>query len=217
MLIKTKSKKEGFLLIEMLVAVFIFTIVMLLSVTAVLSILDANRKNQSMKSVINNLNLVINGMAKNIAVSTSYYCGDFENNPSALDCNDGQSSDVISFVFNKDLNGNGNLDRIKYRLGTYEGEGSSGSIGNVERSIDGGDFIPITSPEVDIQSLKFYVFGTSPLIINTGDGSSLQDDTEQPRVVIVVKGYAGKKENTSTQFNLQTTVSQRSLDVLYQE
>ncbi len=214
-----KTKQSGFLLVEMLVAVFIFTIVMLLGITSVLSILDANRKNQNMQSVINNLNLVINGMAKNIAVGNDYHCGDI-GDYSGADCN-GQGGDFDSpetsfaFTFNKDTNGDGDLDVIRYRLGAYEDPDFPEGIGNVERSVDGGDFVPITSPEVHIQSLNFYVFDTSTLDVDVSGNAS--GDENQPRVVVIIRGYAGKKENSATQFNLQTTISQRSLDVSYYE
>ena len=44
--------KKGFTLIELMVSITIFSIVMLISVGALLSIIDANRKDQSLKSVM---------------------------------------------------------------------------------------------------------------------------------------------------------------------
>ncbi|MFO0718473.1 MAG: type II secretion system protein [Candidatus Paceibacterota bacterium] len=225
-----RNKKNGFLLIEMLVAVSIFTIVMLISITAVLSILDVNKKNQSMKSVINNLNLVINGMAKNMTVSKGYFCGIADslypngNNPGDYigenaDCNQnaGQNTDPgkeITMLSNKDLDGDGNVnDVIRYRFVNDP----ETNIGRVERSINSTEddsFVSITSPEVDIESLSFYVFDTEPLIVDKQTGFA-DGDTRQPRVVMVVRGYAGVKESTKTQFNIQTTITQRSLDIVY--
>lgn len=228
---RKKSKKNGFLLIEMLVAVSIFTIVMLISITAVLSILDVNKKNQSMKSVINNLNLVINGMAKNITVSKGYFCGLADglypngNNPNDYiganaDCNENaeQNTDPgkeITMLSNKDVDGDGDVnDVIRYRFVNDP----ETDIGRVERSINGdedGPFVSITSPEVDIESLEFYVFDTAPLVVDKQTGFA-SGNTRQPRVVMVVRGYAGIKESTKTQFNIQTTITQRPLDVVYE-
>lgn len=225
-----KSAKKGFLLIEMLVAVGIFTVVMLISITAVLSILDVNKKNQSMKSVINNLNLAINGIAKNLTVSKGYYCGiATDPYPHGASPNDyigdnadcptlngvnSEPGDAITMTSNKDEDGDGLPDIIRYRLHVDQD-----GLGRIERSIndDSEDsFVAVTSPEVDVESLKFYVFNTSPLMINKLNGEADPDsETVQPRVVMVVRGYAGVKEITRTQFNIQTTVSQRALDVVY--
>ncbi|MEK7596586.1 MAG: hypothetical protein AAB450_00505, partial [Patescibacteria group bacterium] len=49
--------------------------------------------------------------------------------------------------------------------------------------------------------VKFYVIGTQPS----------PADTKQPKVVITIRGYAGAG-NTKSDFNIQTTISQRSID-----
>ncbi len=221
-----KKQQQGFLLVEMLVAVFIFTIVMFVSITAVLALIDANKKNQSIKSVVNNLNLVVGSMAKNLAVGTFYYCGIASSNtyvPSDAnellnynhDCVNGSSS--ITFTFNEDSNGTGpNPDVIRYK---YVETDSVNHTGYIARSIDSTnntDFIAITAPEVHVTSLMFYVFGTAPLVVPIDGGAAL-GDAEQPYVVMVVRGYAGNTNTTKSQFHIQTTVSQRSLDAYYKD
>ena len=68
-LIKNTKKEKfttGFTLIEMMVAVSIFAIVVMISMTAILSIVDSNRKAQSLKSVMNNLNFALETMTRSI-------------------------------------------------------------------------------------------------------------------------------------------------------
>src|SRR3989344_3401438 len=60
-----------------------------------------------------------------------------------------------------------------------------------------GEPLAITAPEIMIENLKFYVQGA-------GVGSQAQ-----PRVTIVIRGYAGATAKIRTPFNLQTTLSQR--------
>ncbi|OHA26951.1 MAG: hypothetical protein A3D52_02390 [Candidatus Taylorbacteria bacterium RIFCSPHIGHO2_02_FULL_44_36] len=60
-----------------------------------------------------------------------------------------------------------------------------------------GEALAITAPEIMIENLKFYVQGA-------GVGSQAQ-----PRVTIVIRGYAGATAKIRTPFNLQTTLSQR--------
>lgn len=209
-----KDAQKGFMLIEILVAVFIFTIVMIVSLTAVLALLDANRKNQSIKSVVNNLNLVITGVAKSMAVSKYFYCGEAPSgyasgyNGEDADCPDDPNS-AITFTFNEDKNNNNSLDVIRYKFQNNQ----------IVRSIDStnpADYVPVTAPEVKITGMDFYVFNTVPLEIDLNTGSATGDES-QPRVVMVINGYAGEKENIKTKFNIQTTVSQRDLDVVYSQ
>jgi len=223
----TKNTQYGFLLVEMLVAVFIFSIVMFVSLGAVLTLVDTNKKNQSIKSVVNNLTLVMNGIAKNLAVSTKYYCGEADaeypgNDPKDYSGSDtggtGGSADcqtrpesAITFTFNEDANGDGFLDVMRYKYEKTDGN----NTGRIVRSIDSMDnYIPVTAPEVKITDLRFYVMGTEPLIIPI-NGDDPSGDTLQPHVVMVVKGYAGAKQSIKSEFQIQTTVSQRALDAIY--
>jgi len=66
---------RGFTLIEFIVAVAIFVVVVLIAAGALLSIIEANRKTQSSKSVINNLNFALEGMSRSIRVGTDYSGG----------------------------------------------------------------------------------------------------------------------------------------------
>ena len=192
----------------MLVAVFLFTIVMLVSMTSVLALIDANKKNQSTLSIVNNLTLVVNSIVKSIAVSKGYYCGNAAeayNGTAGLDC---ATTPGESIAFLTPANSAGGISQIvRYKFVV----GANGAPGRIERAIDStDDFIPITSPEIDVKSLKFYVYGTAPLVY-----SCTTCDLKQPRVVMMVQGIAGTKDNTKTQFNIQTTVSQRKLDATF--
>jgi hypothetical protein len=62
--------------------------------------------------------------------------------------------------------------------------------------------VPITAASVTIESVTFYVFGSS------------RSDSVQPKVVIVLKGYAGASKATiRTTFHIQSTSVQRILDI----
>lgn len=189
----------------MLVAVFLFTIVMLVSMTSVLALIDTNKKNQSTISVVNNLTLVVNSIVKSIAVSKGYFCGNAAasyDGTTGSNCASGDPS--IAFLTPAN-SGGGSSQIVRYKLvGT--------APGRIERAINSTtDFIPITSPEIDVKSLKFYVYDTAPLVY----GCTTACDLKQPRVVMMVQGIAGTKNNTKTQFNIQTTVSQRKLDATF--
>src|SRR3989344_865344 len=182
------TSKSGFTLIEIMVSVAIFATVMTIGAGSMLSILDANAKAQSLKSVMNNLNLALEGMSRSIRVGTTYHCGNSGILTAVLDC-DGESY----FAFEKSGGDPGNSgDQVVYKL----------QAGRIEKSSDGGgSFIAVTAPEVVVEDLKFYTTGSSTT------------DSNQPRVLIIVRGYAGTKEKTRSDFDIQTSVTQRQLDI----
>lgn len=166
------SGKGGFTLIEMIVAVAIFVVVVVIATGALLSVIDANRKSQSIKSVMNNLHFAVEGMARNIRVGSNYDNGGVSG-----------SSPQITFL---DQNG----DTVIYRRNAL----------TLEREKNGEGFVAVTAPEVVIDDLRFYV-----------DGEAAGDNL-QPRVTIIIKGHVGTQQDTRTDFNIETMVSQRLID-----
>lgn len=131
--------KRGFTLIEIIVASAIFLVVMVISTGALLSIVDANAKAQSLETVINNLNFAIENMQKNIRTGFEYKC-----NGSATDCAGG-----TSFTFTRAENG---LPiEVTYSL----------FAGKIFEKIDTGAAIPITAEGVVIEKLNFYLEGVA--------------------------------------------------------
>ncbi|MBT3282825.1 prepilin-type N-terminal cleavage/methylation domain-containing protein [bacterium] len=190
------KKSKGFSLVEMLVAVALFSGVMLIGVGALLSLIDANRKAQAINSVMNNLNFAIESISRNVRVGTTYHC---ESNASPVPVNIDSTKNcknggkLLAFEASSGDPDDKN-DQIVYRL--------NGSV--LEKSENGGaagTFVSIIAPEVSIEQFVFYV-----------DGTSSSDDL-QPRVVIIIQGTAGIDDKTKTEFNLQTTISQRVLDI----
>lgn len=192
-----KNNAKGFTLIEILVAVALFSSVMLIAVGALLSLIDANRKAQSLNSIMNNLNFALENMSRNLRVGTNYHCETLANigPPADIDtpknCINGGK--YLAFESSKGKLDD-NTDQIVYRIidKTLEKSDKGGLTGT---------FVDITAPEVSIDDFFFYV-----------DGNTV-GDKRQPRVVIVLHGSAGDKERTKTKFNLQTMVSQRLLDI----
>ena len=195
---KRFSKRElvcGFTLLELIVAIGIFSIVMMIAVGALLSMLNANRKAQALKAVMNNVNFAVENMAKEIRVGTAYHADVIVGAVSSPR----DASNVNSFAFEE--SGGDTVDpndQVGFRLSQINGKGV------IERSDNGAlpssDWSSITSPDVDIEALRFYVYGSDP------------DDVLQPRTVIVIKGTAMLSNGRQEEFNVQTTVAQRLID-----
>ncbi len=182
------ESKKGFTLIEVIVAISIFIVLVTVSLGAIASIFDANRKSQSLKAIMTNLNFAVEVMAREMRFGTNYHCGESGDLEDPQNCSGGEN--FISFLSSED-------EQIIYRLNTETDQ--------LEKSLDGGnDYLGITAPEITIQDLKFFVLGST---VEVSPASPLQ-----PKVIILIRGYAGAKESSRTIFTLETTVSQRVLD-----
>ncbi len=184
--------KRGFSLIEMMVAVALFSIVMIVSSTALLALVDASRKAQALQSVMNNLNTALDGMVRAMRMGATFHCGNIGDRTTPRDCVAGDT--LIAFEpFGGDADVAGDqwiywYDSTAKRLYKSEDGGTNGYA--------------LTAPEIQIDDMKVYVVGTTV------------GDTIQPKVVLSVRGTAGvEKVKTRTTFNIQATAVQRVLDI----
>ena len=183
-----QNQNRGFTLVEMLIAIGLFIVVVTISMGALLSIFDANRKARTSKSVVDNLNFTIENMARTVRFGTKYHCGETGVISDPLNCpHGGSGSNFLAVEFESTL--------VSYRLDTVNRR--------IQRR-DGPTTNPwrdITPDEVEITNLTYYVTGAG-----TGDIS-------QPYVTAIVRGYVGTKSNTQSNFSIETTMSQRVLDI----
>jgi prepilin-type N-terminal cleavage/methylation domain-containing protein len=190
--------RRAFTLIEMMVAVSIFSVVMLIGVGSLLSLVQSNRRAQAINSVMNNVNASVESMTRTMRVGTGYRCETSINQPSSFapqDCsgNSGQPpGKLLAFesASGDKLNPN---DQVVYRLNDKQLERSLQSGAN-------GSWVALTSPEVSIETFDFFVVGAP-----SGDGI-------QPRVLMRIKGSAEVPGGTTT-FTVQSSVVQRLLDI----
>ena len=171
---------RGFTLVEMLVSIALFSFVMLATTSVLLSVVDANRKAQGLKSSIDNLSLALDSMSRNLRTGSGYPSGD------------NSSSCLTRITF---------LDQYGKTV-TYSHEGTSINV-----SKSSGLSGPLTAPEITVNNLCFYVDGTQV------------NDKIQPRILITARGEVsrttaqGAKNRTRSNFDIQTFVSQRLMDV----
>ncbi len=179
---------------EMLVAVALFSIVMLVAVGSLLALVGVDKKVQSIQSVMDNLNITLDGMVRNIRMGSNFHCG-AGNYQTTHDCVNG---DVI-FSFEPYGNSPADPPTIYYY---------NVSDKRLYRSLDGilADAQPITAPEVSIDSFTFYVAGSDR------GCTVIPCNTVQPKVVMIAKGTAGA-DKAKTSFHVQVTAVQRLLDL----
>lgn len=177
-------KYRGFTLVELLVALALFTIVMMLAMTSLIKVLDMNKKSRSMEVVMNNFNYTLEAMTRDIRFGHNYQC-------------QGSPCSEVTVDFNPE-DPNVSERSISYRL-------SGDDPGRIERcnvskgSPCTGDWTPITSAQVDVTDLDFYVSGNA------------STDGRQPRMTIRLAGVVGEDAYQSD-FTIQTAVNQRQAD-----
>lgn len=199
---KIFSKKRGFTVIEMVVSLGLFSSVLSISVGSLLSMVNSNRKTQSLRSAMDNLNLAMEEMSRGIIQGRAYHCGTtsleypVSNIESEVSCPSGDGG-YLAFEAHDGVSLD-STDQVVYKLD------STTSGGRLQKSINGGQtFEYVTAPSINIDNLKFYVF----------DKDTPSDSVnEVPRVVITIGGTAGTKESTRSSFNIQTTATQRALE-----
>lgn len=185
------KKNRGFTLIEMMVAVAIFSLVLVIALGAILTILDSNRKARTLTEVMNNLNFSLEMITRSLKTGVE---------PGVEE----ESGEDILHVSAIVLDEEGfNREKTRYRLfETEEGRGYIAQCVNDSYEINtcpSDDWIPITSELVDIDIFDFTVSG--------------MNDFNQPRTQLYISGNVRINQKIASNFAIQTTVSQRKLNL----
>lgn len=189
---------KGFTLIEMLVSVAIFSIVMTMALGALLALSVADRKAETLKSGIDNLTFALDSMSRAIRTGSNYDCGN-RASTAATDCPAGDT--YIAFLGSTGT-------EVYYQLDVSQDPALSHCgqtvlpYGCIERSYDGVNWTPITSPDIIIQNAGklFYVTGAP-----SGDG-------KQPKAIITISSLVPLNATQNTKVFMQAAVSQRIYD-----
>jgi prepilin-type N-terminal cleavage/methylation domain-containing protein len=191
MKIKFLQLNRGYTIIETMIAVSLFLIVVTIAMNSLLGANVSLNKAKDMRSIIDNLSFIMEDMTRNIRTGTNYRC-DFVIAEEAQSCSNGRT-----FSFNETITG----DRWVYRIVSDDG----GESFYIEKSTNGGSaYVRLTDSFVKMKAESgFSVLGAE---------TQAQGDDQQPFVTIRLVGEISFKGIVSP-FNLQTSVSQRSIDI----
>lgn len=205
---KFRQINNGYTIVETMVAVSLFVVITTAGMGTLLSANSLYQKSQNMRSIMDNLNFVMEDMSRNLRTGYSYRCitdeGDLDL-PDVAMPKSGEDCWGVAFEYaygdatDQDGDPIDNSDQWVY----YMDNG-----GQIFKSTQGpytqSNFIQVTPEEVvvDVGASTFSVLGAE-----APSGS----DRQQPFVIIKLVGEINYK-NTVTPFSLQTSVSQRLID-----
>ena len=201
-----KPFSNGFTLVEVMIAMAIFTILVTVGIGSVLGSMSQHKLSQNTRSVMDSLNYVMEDMARNIRLGSNIHCyTSSETVPLVLtadpidpnNCDPAEETHTI--IFN-DLRG----DQLKYTITP-----GVGSMPNkiLKQQVTDAEPQNITPPEVVIDYTRsgFMVRGACP------SAGTVCADNGQPTVVIRLAGKV-IYQDTETRFSIGTTVTPRALD-----
>lgn len=175
----------------MIVSLGLFTIILFIATSALLTVVDTDRKSRTVRISMDNLNLALENMNRSIKTGTSYFCGAGGEFSGVQDCAiPGQST----FSFTKQDGA-----RATYTL--YNNR--------IWQTVGASVPMPITAPEIYIESLNFSVQGSA---YGPGNGGG---DYTQPYVILVINGTVGSTSLnlvSKSGFKIQTIITQRAYD-----
>jgi prepilin-type N-terminal cleavage/methylation domain-containing protein len=230
------SRSSGFTLVEMLVSIAIFMIVAVIAVAALLKIVDASKKSQTLQDTVNNINYAMDSITREIRLGSAYTCypsgmytGPILQTSQGAQCSpliisgNSNSNSGTSIAF---LSSNTAMDQTNgqscnltyaYYFEPVQVPGSNPAVytWTIEKAQqESNDPSYPSDPCADPLGNTYtqYVPIIDPSIIITA--YSLKVNTAvantQPSVFLYISGYTGSASSTQTYFNLQTTISERT-------
>lgn len=198
------KNSKGFTLVETMISVSLFVIIITIGMTALLNAHVIDTKSKDMRSIVDNLNFIMEDISRNVRVGSGYRCYStlpLPNYPIS-DIETPQScASGVAIAFEEASAGvpNNVADQWVYKI----------ENGNIYKSTNGANSFVILNSEGEIvidNFASFSVLGAEePPPLGFCD---MSNDCQQPLTIIRLSGKINYK-STQTPFELQTTVSQR--------
>lgn len=224
----SQTKQQGFTLVEMIVALGLFSIVVTVAVGGLLVLIATNEQLQAEQSVMTNLSFALDSMTREIRTGTNYLCETINSTggtPNMFnDTNDLENPAVIGLGETNDCFRGRQPSSHKYQgIAFNEGGGSiTGNGGRILYYFDKPNGIilrrfgsnpaqSIVSSGLFVTNAEFYVSGSRPLK-NSAPGNP-DPRLDQPAITIIIEAKDKKNTTSNKVYRVQTTITQRTLDI----
>jgi prepilin-type N-terminal cleavage/methylation domain-containing protein len=215
-----KPTNHGFTLIEMIVSLGIFSMIVTMTVGALLVLISGNQQLQGEQNAMTNLAFAIDSMTREIRTGSNYYCVGQPNynagGARAIFKDNDTAHESLGASIQDCIGGRGANDRLQ-GVSFFEGGNSITGAANerilyfydfaaqtLKRKVGNNAPQPIVSSGVIITEAEFFVTGSDRL----GGGIN---DSDQPTVTIYIE--ARQVNEPDKTYYIQTTVAQRILDL----
>jgi type II secretory pathway pseudopilin PulG len=207
---KSRNNRGGFTVVELVVSIGVFSLVFVAAAGAFLSVLGAYQKVTAMRVNIDNLTSALESLVRSAKTGYDYHCdmlpGAFSTPRNCL------AGGGIYFAFkNEDMPRSSGAADTPFVYKFISCPNPDPYCGRIQKSEDNGaSYYPVTvaPPELDISYARFYVVGTDPF-----RPSDLIPDVLQPQVTFIITGTVGVKKGIRVPISIQTTITQRKLDI----
>jgi type II secretory pathway pseudopilin PulG len=204
--------KGGYTIIETMIAIAVFLVIVMEGMGALLNASNLHQKAQNLRSIMDNMSFIMDDMSRNIRTGYNYHCfanvgdippgtptPDIIKTPLSCDSGIGKGLAFESANGRPDINED---QWVYYINGGKIYKATSAPYSNpITDPLSG--FYQLTPGEVNItDASSFSVLGAEPP----------PGDSQQPIVIIRLVGTITIK-NVVTPFSLQTSVSQRLVDI----
>jgi len=184
-------RSGGFTIIETMISIGIFLVIVTIGMESLLNTSFIHSKSESQRSVMDNISFIMEEMSKNIRTGSEYQCVDNLGSLALLGyCTNGEQGSGISFKPSNPDYGN----NITYYFDSDR---------NLFKVVDE------VSTQLNSDDIQFYTSSTNSSFTITGEDST---DQLQPFVTIRLIGKIVSPKG-DTPFSLQTSVSQRLIDI----
>ena len=203
------KSSNGFTLIEMIVSLAIFSIVAVVALGALMKIISANKKAQSLQSAMTNINYALESMSREMRVGsnfclnnhkTSFNHGDYGSCSNGTVGSNDNSGTVIAFKSSKVFGSGSNACNLTYAY-SFSPLGSPITSWDFKKAAQSNDCVGA------LNNNDFTSIIDSNVII-TGYYVNITSAT-YPLATIRISGYVGAREQERTYFDIQTAVSAR--------
>lgn len=194
----------------MIVSIAIFTVVAVIAIGALLKIVDANRKSQTLETSIDNIDFALDAMTRELRTGSDYNCSQDTVPPSSsiifpvtltksTSCDyTGNTPWIIEFT--SAIPGPGGACDLIHAF-RYNPSATTGELEKAEQTTCGVETDPwsaVISPDVIMTSADIHLL------------TGVSDTQSWVRFQLV--GYAGVRAQDQSYFDVQTGVSQRISD-----
>lgn len=193
---------HGFTLVEMLVSLALFTVVATMSVGTLLVLISGNSRVVGEQTALTTLSFALDSMTREIRTGSEYYCD------TAAQVGSSAVYNSVTAVQNC-VNGNVGISFREAGESITDGVGAKRiayyfSNNTLWRKVGANAAEPIVTNDVSITNARFVVTGVTPLGTST--------EIVQPTVTILLEAQSSTTDSGKS-FTLQSTVTQRSLDL----